>query len=271
MEKIKSSVSLRRAVQHNTRERMPPNADESRTATNWTSGGSVADVMGRYSHLLPDKVRRNAVHAVELMMTASPEFAGNWKGYMDACDKWASSLFGKENVLSVAHHMDESTPHTQILIMPLKDGKLNAKHFIGGSRDRMTELQTDFFEKVGKQFKLERGQPKQQTRARHSHHTLAGKTAELETRAAALDEREKAVAGREVKQSQAEQIVKDLMKIPPLEIKKKLGLLDAWENKTAPELYATADNLRSKGYRNTKELQQGEERKINQGHKSISR
>jgi len=41
--------------------------------------------------------------------------------------------------------------------MPLKDGKLNAKAFIGGKKYRMVELQDDFFEKVGKPLGMERG------------------------------------------------------------------------------------------------------------------
>jgi hypothetical protein len=68
--------------------------------------------------------------------------------------------------------------------MPLKDGKLNARHFIGGPRDRMIEIQDDFYEKVGKAHDLERGESRQKTKAWHIPHTLAIK-------AAVLDEKEK--------------------------------------------------------------------------------
>jgi len=187
MEKIKSRSSLVRAAQHNTRERDPPNADQEKKSLNWSTG-PVDDIMAKYSQLLPVKVRKNAVHAVELLMTASPDYSGDWDRYLRNCDKWAEGLFGKGNILSVTHHFDESTPHTHLLVIPLADGKLNAKHFIGGSRDRMSELQDDFFQNVGQPFGMERGRPKAETKVRHSHPALYKKFVELEKREEKMDE-----------------------------------------------------------------------------------
>jgi hypothetical protein len=251
MAKVKSRAGLVGRLKHNTREFLTPNVDHDRSERNWTSGGDASAVMARYSQMLPDKVRKNAVHAVELLMTASPDGSRNWKQYLTDCDKWAADLFGKENVLSIAHHFDETTPHTQILVMPLKDGKLNAKHFIGGSRDRMTELQDDFFQKVGKAYGLERGKPRAETKARHTPHTLAGKAAEL-------DEREKKLAGREVKFKEAADDFKRLMGMKPADVRELQNRLSDWENQTAAGLVAIANNLRSRGFRNTAELKQDE-------------
>ena len=196
MEKIKSAGSLRRALEHNSRDRQPLNADPEKAKENSPCMGTEAAML-RYRNLKPDKVRKNAVHAVEVVMTASAEFKGDWNKYLDACDTWATNLFGIENVLHVAHHRDEQTPHTHIVFLPLKDGKLNAKHFIGGSKDRMTELQDDFYEKVGKRFELERGRPKQVTKARHRPHTLEFKAKDLEAKEKALGARERALGARE--------------------------------------------------------------------------
>jgi len=182
MAKIKSTTALVRAVKHDNRDRMPSNADDQRSAQNFYFGGSISETMNRFKTLRPKKVRENAVHAVELFMSASNDFNGNWNDYLKAADKWAMGLFGSENLLYCAHHHDETTPHTHVLFIPLKDGKLNAKHFIGGSRDRLVELQDDFYEKVGKPFELKRGQSKSETKARHSHHNLSGKAAELDKR-----------------------------------------------------------------------------------------
>ena len=154
MEKLKSGVSLRRAVQHNTRERKPPNADDDRSLNNWTSGGTSDEIMKKYHDKLPGNVRANAVHAVEVVMTFGKGYYGDVENYLKDCGKWVEGLFGKENTLHIAHHWDETTPHVHALVMPMKDGKLNAKHFIGGHRDRMRELQDDFFEKVGKRHGL---------------------------------------------------------------------------------------------------------------------
>jgi RNase H-fold protein (predicted Holliday junction resolvase) len=190
MAKIKSSWALRLSVQHNTRERIPENADPKKTPENQTAGGSSDEVIKLYNSNLPGKIRKNAVHAVEVVMTASPEFSGDWESYCGACNAWAVKLFGEKNLLSTAVHLDEKTPHVHAVFMPLKDGKLNAAHFIGGSKNRLQQLQNDFYENVGKRFGLERGRSRSETKSRHAPHTLAGRTAEL-------DEREKTVNARE--------------------------------------------------------------------------
>ena len=197
MEKIKSVGGLKRALDHNTREKIPPNADPERTPGNVVKGGSTADGMAKFDRLKPEKTRKNAVLAVELMMTATPGWDGNWQGFLNSSTHWAIDLFGKKNVLNVAYHWDESTPHVQIVVMPLKDGKLNARHYIGGSRDRMAELQNDFWEKVGKKYRLDRGKPREETRSRHNPHTLAVKAADINQQQIAVN-----VAAQELDQGQ---------------------------------------------------------------------
>jgi len=182
--KIKDKRGVTMALQHNTRDRMPDNANPEKTHLNSTYGGSTAESLNRFDEILPGKVRKNAVLAVEFVMTASPDFGsspahGNMRDYLSACDMWALKTFGidlsKKDIrpaIHVAHHYDEKTPHTHILIMPIKDGKLNAKHYIGGSRNRMAELQEDFYQNVGKRFGLDRGKPAAETRAKHTRHNM---------------------------------------------------------------------------------------------------
>ena len=95
------------------------------------------------------------------MMTVSPEVMQrkdfNAVKFLNACGNWVREKFGKENVFFIAQHFDETTPHVSILLTPKdENGKLNARKFFGG-REKMQELQDDFFEKVGKEFGLERG------------------------------------------------------------------------------------------------------------------
>ena len=47
-------------------------------------------------------------------------------------------------------------PHLAVYVVPLKDGKLNAKHFTGGKKV-LSQLQTDFAKDVGQRHGLERG------------------------------------------------------------------------------------------------------------------
>jgi hypothetical protein len=246
MEKVKNKAGLTGRLRHNTRERVTPNIDTKKTFKNWVDGGSVSQVMKRYSQMLPDKIRKNAVVAVEVMMTASPDFKGDWEQYLKNCDQWAAELFGKENVLSIAHHFDETTPHTHILVMPLKDKKLNAKHFIGGSRDRMTELQSDVFEKVGYQAGLDRGQLRSETRARHARHTLAGKAEEL------------------VKK---EKLFNEIYKHPATEIKRAISVFEELKTKTPYDFRKLADNIQKKDCLNWGEYREKMQHELDKGKK----
>lgn len=161
--KVKSARAVFGAVQHNTRERVPLNADPARLGDNLNLTGSSDAVMDRYAAMLPEKVRKDAVHALEFVVTLSGE-AFERLGWPQAEDyfRQASSWIlervgGSDNLLSAAIHRDEAVPHLHMLVMPLVNGKLNAKALMGGHRDRMRDLQTDFAETVGKPFGLDRG------------------------------------------------------------------------------------------------------------------
>jgi len=265
MAKIKSGMALRRALQHNTRERIPSNAAPEKKLQNQIFGNETSEeAMERYQKMLPDKVRKNAVHAVELVFTASKEFSdsrSHWDDYLNKCDKWAMDLFGAENLLTVSHHYDEETPHSHVLVVPLKDQKLNANFFIGGSKERMEELQTDFYEKVGLQAGLERGQSKAETKSRHSHHTLSKKSAEL-------DEREKVLAGKETKLEEREKKLKEfseefktMIGMKPSDIRELKTKLANWDNLSPDSLRQFAQQVETKGFRTVGEYRQAQEAK----------
>ena len=40
--------------------------------------------------------------------------------------------FGAENIVGIDLHTDESTPHVHVIVTPIKDGKLQAKHWLDG-------------------------------------------------------------------------------------------------------------------------------------------
>lgn len=161
MEKLKSRVSLVGALRHNTREVMPKNADPTLQNENQSST-TVQEALAKYTELIPEKVRKNAVHAVEVVLTASPEWFE--KATEDDCNKfiqssreWLYDVFGRENQILLSLHNDEKTKHIHGIFIPLVDGKLNAKKMIGGTKYRMRELQNEFYEKVGKPLGMDRG------------------------------------------------------------------------------------------------------------------
>lgn len=55
------------------------------------------------------------------------------KALIKGARKAIEAEFGAENIVSMELHTDESSPHIHAVVIPLKDGKLQAKHWIGGA------------------------------------------------------------------------------------------------------------------------------------------
>ena len=159
--KLKSSASIRGMLKHNFRDIDTPNADEKLTPENeHLAAQSVKDGMRQYRDLLPDKVRSNAVHAIDYMITTSKEATPEAKeAAMQEAYDWLAEKHGKENIIMASKHRDETTPHIHILVVPIDEkGKLNAAGFIGGTKHRMSDLQDEFYNRLkDKKINLDRG------------------------------------------------------------------------------------------------------------------
>lgn len=174
LQKLKSTYSLRASMRHSFREQDTPNADHARSGANqFVSAGSVNDAMSLYQERLNTvgKVRKNAVYAIEYMISASPAWftgksAQEQNRYFNDALEWLRGQYGRENVVCAGVHRDETSPHLWAYVIPIKDGKLNARSFIGGNKNRLSELQTDFANKVCEPHGLKRGQEK--SRAKHT-------------------------------------------------------------------------------------------------------
>lgn len=135
--KLKTGGGVAASLRHAFRDRPTPNADASLTPQNeHLRAASTDSAMGRLRELLPVKRRKDAVLCVEYMMSASPEWwkaatADKQKAFFDRSLKWLEDKFGAENVIVATVHRDETTPHMTAYVVPLVDGKLNAKSFIG--------------------------------------------------------------------------------------------------------------------------------------------
>jgi hypothetical protein len=171
IQKLKSAVAIRNSLKHAFREQETPNADSERTPNNTHIGAeSSQEAIEKFNEGLPLTVRKNAVLALEYLITASPEDMAN-KSRADQDKYFADSLaylhktYGKENVFYAGVHRDETTPHMYAYVLPKHEGKLNARHFIGGHKDRMSQIQTEFAETIGQKHGLERGV--KGSRARH--------------------------------------------------------------------------------------------------------
>lgn len=161
--KLKTFGSIAGSAQHTFREIPTPNADSSRTHLNWTSGANSSSLIcGAVKSLLPEKRRKDAVLCIEYLITASPEwFEGRakneWKAYFNNAIDWLKDRHGAENLVCLNLQRDEKSPHLVAYVVPnLKDGRLSAKEFLGG-RAKLTAMQTDFSNRVGKPAGLSRG------------------------------------------------------------------------------------------------------------------
>ena len=177
--KIKTDGNVGASLQHQYRNRETPNADIDKADLNQNSNKSVEQAMARYREILPEKVRKNAVKAVEVLITASPEalekmnFKEQEKYFQDSLN-FISDRYGTENVFHFSFHRDEKTPHLHVMFVPKVEGKLNCKKLFGTDneptkknpnpseprlmgRQKLRNLQDDFYAEVGKKHGFERG------------------------------------------------------------------------------------------------------------------
>lgn len=154
--KIKTMQNLSKLGSHHVRTRETPNADPSRKIQILAgSGDPAADVKA----LLPEKIRSNAVLAMEHLLTASPEYfrpdnpreAGTYdekrmKIWCDKAMEYLQERYG-DNLASAVLHLDEATPHIQALVVPRRpDGKLDAAKLFGP--DQLRNLQDTYAAKM---------------------------------------------------------------------------------------------------------------------------
>ena len=161
--KLKSTASISRLLKHCTREAETPNADPELTHLNTFEQGpkTAREASHLVRELLPEKVRKNGVLAIDYVITASPEklasmSRGQQDAYFAAALRWIKEKHGSQNVVSAVVHRDEKSPHMHALVVPIDPaGKLNCRHFLGGAK-ALSDMQSDFANSV-REFGLERG------------------------------------------------------------------------------------------------------------------
>ncbi len=159
IDKLKEWGHIGGSLSHTYRTRETPNADPARLASNEHHGPQTPEaVMEAMKARMPEKVRKNAVLAIEYFIGGSPEHFKGTDGskYFEDARQWLIKKHGAENVISTHVHRDETTPHMVAYVVPIVNDKLNARHFFGGP-DAMRQMQTDFAQEVGAKHGLERG------------------------------------------------------------------------------------------------------------------
>jgi len=152
---------------HNERTRDTPNADPNRLGENVRlvgSGDWVADAQARLAEATNPHFRPDAIRGVEVFMGVSPEFKNtateaDWRAWVERSMGWLTDTFrDPRNIVAAVWHRDELTPHIQALVVPLREdnARLSYEHYLGGSKYRLSELQTSYAEAV-RDLGLERG------------------------------------------------------------------------------------------------------------------
>ena len=76
--------------------------------------------------------------------------------FFSDCYKFFAERYGEENIIAAVVHNDETTPHMHFNLMPITpDGRLCSKQLF--DKPQLQQLQTDFYEAVGKRWGLQRG------------------------------------------------------------------------------------------------------------------
>ena len=183
-----------------------PQIDKSKTRLNYHTmpyeKKYLSFIDERIKQLSPKrKIKDDAVLITSFILGSDKEFFDRLmkeqqKQFFADCTDFFSERYGKENVISAVVHLDESTPHLHFNLMPVTDDRLCAKELF--DRTALRDLQTDFYEAVGKKYGLERG--KEGSTAKHLD-TVAYKTKKMtEAAEAKIREAEEAqVAAKSVK------------------------------------------------------------------------
>ena len=145
--KLKGRAALIGRAAHHLRSHPVPNADSTRSnVTSWkgTARQLADEVLRRTEPLMR---RKDAVQAIEVLLTASPEWwsqhggAGEPRDFARVAKTWLTEQFGAGNVVAVGMHMDERTPHVWAVVTPITpDGRLAASTWLDGPR-RMSAMQ----------------------------------------------------------------------------------------------------------------------------------
>ena len=122
----------------------------------------TAFINQRIKDLAPKrKIKDDAVLMCSFFVGASPEFfVGKDRDDIGAfffeCTEFFAERYGRENIISAVVHLDETTPHMHLNLMPVLDGRLCAKQLF--DRKELRSIQTDLHNDVGKHGRvLKRG------------------------------------------------------------------------------------------------------------------
>ena len=149
-----------------------PQIDSSKTKYNYhmhTPDGTYTEFINKRITELKLTPRKDAVVMNSFVVGADKAFFDELSklsqyNFFSDCTKFFEERYGTENVISAVIHMDETTPHMHLNLVPITpDGRLCSKDLF--DKPKLQQLQTDFYNAVGKKYGLQRG--KEGSQAKH--------------------------------------------------------------------------------------------------------
>ena len=150
-----------------------PDIDLTRTNSNYhiieRDCSYMSYINQRIKELAPKrKVKDDAVLISSFILGSDKEFFDGLTqeeqyAFFYDCTRFFAERYGKENIISAVVHVDETSPHLHLNMMPVLEGRLCCKQLF--DKIGLKELQTDFHEAVGKHWGLQRG--KEGSKAKH--------------------------------------------------------------------------------------------------------
>lgn len=148
--KISDYGKLGSALAHANRERETPNANQN-IENQYLVQVPFDEIKDRCEKA---RTRKNNALCYDIVFTASPEFFSQngtsgkvFEEWQHSTIEWLEQNFGKENIVNLVVHHDETTPHISVQSLPIFNGKLNARMLTGG-KTKMSALQTSYAKAV---------------------------------------------------------------------------------------------------------------------------
>ncbi len=108
-------------------------------------------------------IRKDAVLCNEWVITSDKTFFESLdqeqtKKFFESAKNYFAEKYGEANIAYASVHLDESTPHMHLGIVPMKNGKLSSKALFG-NREKLREIQDELPKYLNEQgYNLKRGE-----------------------------------------------------------------------------------------------------------------
>jgi hypothetical protein len=177
IKKLKGGGIITVAARHNRRAIQAEigaslTIDPTRSHLNETLvGAATAADVGQYAKDLMaaagiTKLRKDAVLALEIVVSLPPAHQLDAHAYFSDCSAWAEQYFACPLLCSDVHR-DEANDHCHILLLPLVDGRMVGSDMLGG-KQKLMALQQDFHDKVAGLYGLSKAPARLSSAAKQS-------------------------------------------------------------------------------------------------------